>query len=394
MNTNLKLPKKIRVGYQERIDTYSGKLAFAISLDGRKEMPRSWEGWVNKDIGIDDYDNEPISGFVLNRDVGGTQRSYSWNARREKVRVYDPRGYEIEISVENLLLILQECSSIKGKGLEGDFVYSWSGNAVVLLPVDSQEYRDATKYVSLKKKKVSKKDIREGCIYRTKKDEKLMYMGRHYVYEYISPCHYSYGYDYGEKDLLETSEQYHVFKNLDPELEDSWSYQEFRNEKGFTFLAEKLTEDPSSEYADYLDEMMKQKQYSPIKGLSSKPLNKEQKENDRIVSKHFIKTSDNKICLCIFEAEVTRKDYFGTYSYSYRHHDYVKGFTETLEDAQKKCKLTSCYELKWNSDKKKFDTEVQYNLKSQGIENIYDAYQKDMVIEPLIVCENGEKYSL
>jgi hypothetical protein len=46
-------------------------------------------------------------------------------------RVYDPRGFEFEISIPNLLYILQECTSTKGKGLDGEFVYAWDGKDLV-----------------------------------------------------------------------------------------------------------------------------------------------------------------------------------------------------------------------------------------------------------------------
>jgi hypothetical protein len=36
-------------------------------------------------------------------------------------------GFEFEISIPNLLYILQECTSTKGKGLDGEFVYAWDG---------------------------------------------------------------------------------------------------------------------------------------------------------------------------------------------------------------------------------------------------------------------------
>jgi hypothetical protein len=37
---------------------------------------------------------------------------------------YMTRGFEFEISIPNLLYILQECTSTKGKGLDGEFVYA------------------------------------------------------------------------------------------------------------------------------------------------------------------------------------------------------------------------------------------------------------------------------
>jgi hypothetical protein len=127
-NTNMLIPSKIKIGYQTRSDTYTGKLAYVIYFDNkgvlRKE--KSWEGWRDKKIPPQEFTNEPIEGFVLNRGVGGVRDSWSsWNTRNEYIRVYDPRDFEFEISVSNLLFILQESSSIKGKGLEGEFVYAW-----------------------------------------------------------------------------------------------------------------------------------------------------------------------------------------------------------------------------------------------------------------------------
>lgn len=180
MLSTLNIPKKIKIGFQERRDTYTGKLGYVIYYDNkgvlRKE--KSWEGWRSKDIEPVEYDNVPTDGFVLNRHGGGGRRSYSWDARNEFVRVWDPRGFEFEISIENVLFLLQECSSIKGKGLEGEMVYSWNGATLVLLPVNSQEFKESTNFNILGTKKVGAKDVVVGCSYLTKNREELMYMGR------------------------------------------------------------------------------------------------------------------------------------------------------------------------------------------------------------------------
>ncbi len=41
------LPKTIKVGYQERGGTYSGKLAYVIYIDekGKVRKETSWESW-------------------------------------------------------------------------------------------------------------------------------------------------------------------------------------------------------------------------------------------------------------------------------------------------------------------------------------------------------------
>ena len=142
----LSIPEKIRVGYERRSDTYSGKLGYVIYYRGKKlAKEQSWNNWIDKTLGYNDYDNVPTEGFVLNRSAGGY--ATGWNHRRTYIRVYDPRGFEIEISTENLLFILENCDCLKGKGLEGKFIYSWDGKDLVLLPCNSVDYQDNMKRI-------------------------------------------------------------------------------------------------------------------------------------------------------------------------------------------------------------------------------------------------------
>jgi hypothetical protein len=259
MRENLNIPSRIRVGFQKRNDTYTGKLGFVISAD-RKDNPKSWEGWRDKNIEPQEFDNVPTEGFVLNRDVGGTQRSYSWNARREKVRVYDPRGFEFEITVENVLLILQECSSIKGKGLEGQFVISWSGNTIILLPICSNEYKVATELIDLSKQKVAAAKVKPGCTFRTKDRQNVMYMGRH---EWdLSPLTFYQSTDFPPREMR------HIFLLLDRADQT----REYLAEKGFTKLASQTSDTPSPQYAEEYERMMKSRFVSTVSKIVLEPL--------------------------------------------------------------------------------------------------------------------------
>jgi hypothetical protein len=65
----------------------------------------------NKEIIPVEYTNEPLDGFVLNKKVGGYKSD--WNFRQAYCRVYDPRGFEFEITIPNLLYILENANSIK-----------------------------------------------------------------------------------------------------------------------------------------------------------------------------------------------------------------------------------------------------------------------------------------
>lgn len=200
--TQLFIPDKINVGFQERSGTYTGKLAYVIYWDkkGVLRKEKSWNSWRDQKIDSQEFTNEPTEGFVLNKKVGGYKSD--WNFRQSYVRVYDPRDFEFEITVENLLFILENCSAIKGKGLEGQFVYSWSGTDLVLLPVNCENYKACTNYTELQAQKVSKKDLVPGNIYLDKSEVQHLYLGRHTRYrmeskqenkrDYYSPHIFSY----------------------------------------------------------------------------------------------------------------------------------------------------------------------------------------------------------
>lgn len=260
MQENMTIPKKIKVGFQDRSDTYTGKLAYIVYFDEKGVLRKqtSWEGWRDKKIDPQEFANEPTSGFVLNKKVGDYRSS--WNHRSAKIRIYDPRGFEFEIPVDNLLYILEECTSTKGKGLEGDFVYAWSGKDLVLLPVSSQEYVTSTEFTSLKTMKVAKKDVVEGCMYMSKDTKKLLYLGDEEVFDSEG---YPWGSRYGRKSIGKKK----VF--LDTESNDYVIYD------GFVKLAKRLTDTVSGNYADEYDKFKKSAKgsiFTKIIFVPSKPI--------------------------------------------------------------------------------------------------------------------------
>jgi hypothetical protein len=186
MNTSLFIPEKIKVGFQNRSDTYTGKLAYVIYYDekGVLRKENSWNGWRDKSIEPNEFNNEPTSGFVLNKKVGGYKSH--WNMRQTYVRIYDPRGFEFEITIPNLIYILENCTSTVGKGIEGEFVYAWEGTELVLLPVNSPDYKECVELTKIIKENnyVKPSELEVGHIYEDKRGGKYLYVGRFDKYGY------------------------------------------------------------------------------------------------------------------------------------------------------------------------------------------------------------------
>jgi hypothetical protein len=174
------IPRNIKVGYQERKYTYSGKLAYVIYTDHENKLRKesSWQSWRDDKIDSDSFTNEPMDGFVLNKHAGGY--SSGWNHRQSYIRVYDPRGFEFEITLDNLLYILENVNSIKGKGLDGKFVYAWDKTDLVLIPVAAPDYKEAKEYSDMlfDSDTLKGNDLILGAKYNTKQGKVVTYLGR------------------------------------------------------------------------------------------------------------------------------------------------------------------------------------------------------------------------
>ena len=172
------IPETLKVGFQKRDNCYAtGLLAYITYLDteGKHKKKESWESWRDKNIDFLDIANSPTEGFVLNKHGGGGR---GWDSRSSFIRVWDPRDFEFEISLENLLFILKESDCSKGKGLEGKFVYAWGETDLVLLPVSSEDYKESKQFTNLKDKRVFAKELKEGFTYEFKDMSTAVYLGK------------------------------------------------------------------------------------------------------------------------------------------------------------------------------------------------------------------------
>lgn len=245
--SNLFIPTRIRVGFVNRADTYTQRLAYVIYYDaaGKLRKSASWESWRDKSIEPVEHDNVPTEGFCLNKNV----QRYNWShfgSNRSYIRMYDPRGVEFEVTPENLIGILTETNCNK-RGLDGAFVYAWDGKDLVLLPCNSEAYREATKHTARQSMKISAKDLLAGRSYTTKDGSEVVYLGRFKWYGFQS--NYNNGYNSSR-----TAKRYHIFRTA------QGGYELKSDTK---FLASLNNPDPVPNYAELMEEYNRRIESSP-----------------------------------------------------------------------------------------------------------------------------------
>lgn len=248
MKSTLYIPKRIKVGYQNRDDTYTKKLAYVIYFDdkGKLRKETSWQSWRDQSIEPEEFDNVPQSGLVINKDI----KRYNWShfsSRRTMIRVYDPRGIEIEITTENLIGILMN-ADVSKRNLGGSYVYAWDGKELVLLPTDCEEYQLAANYTELQGKKIGLKGMTPGCSYKTKKQEDYIYVGRYMWYSWV----YRYRADEQNKRV---GKKMHIFTK---------DGKTFEPKSTLSFLAEQNSDEIVSNYAEIVDNFKKTSQSAAV----------------------------------------------------------------------------------------------------------------------------------
>lgn len=171
------IPKKIRVGFSARKDTFTGKLAYVIYYDekGKIRKEGSFNSWREEALGTLELDNEPQGSFVINK---GVKRDNYWGSARTMARIHDDRGFEFEITITNLIGILMH-SDVSKRDIQERCVYAWNGTELVLLPCNSQEYIEAQEFTKLQEVNTLTKDLSVGAVYNSKKgpEERFVYLG-------------------------------------------------------------------------------------------------------------------------------------------------------------------------------------------------------------------------
>lgn len=129
-------------------------LGFVVPWDGTKarekqvQTARNWAGSQAVELG--EKLNEPVDGFRISESV----RRYCWNGSGNVVwRMVDPRGWEFEITSENMSAILMSCGVLPNGIIPGKCIYGRAGSNNVLLPEGTEHFKEAKNIKDVKKEK-------------------------------------------------------------------------------------------------------------------------------------------------------------------------------------------------------------------------------------------------
>ena len=217
-DTIFTIPSKLKVGYKSQEITTNGNLGYVIHYNiktGLLTSAKSFESWRDKNIETNDFDNKPTSGFIFSRSI--SRSGFYRGSKIEKVRVYDPRGFDVEISISNLMEIIEQFDIEKSE-IKGELVYGWSFGRMSLIPATSNVYNQSVEVSSQLSVKFSLKDLVIGGIYEcvdgsNLKPINMIYIGRFNVNSSIN--------EYSSFKSLKTTRHYsdlggkHIFLNKD-----------------------------------------------------------------------------------------------------------------------------------------------------------------------------------
>lgn len=162
----------LTIGFQSRSDTYSGMLGFIVPTSEEKSN-KNFTRWVDQKIPLKRIINEPIPGFVFNKNI---KRNFTYSTS-EKMRVFHPEGFEFEITMNNLSFIIAN-ANINAQEIMSPCVLAWFRGSVHLVPVNTEEGQEIIKVNALEKE-VSHLSV--GEIIEIKKKQYIYLGNRNYL---------------------------------------------------------------------------------------------------------------------------------------------------------------------------------------------------------------------
>lgn len=176
------IPEKIKVGFVRREGTFDGKLSYINYINKAKKwaLEKSWEKWRDQDLEPVFLDNNPMSGFVIHK---GHRRFSDFSGNTTMIRIYHPHGFEFEITPSNLCAVLTHSNTSAGF-ISQECILGWEGGGVILLPTNSDIYKESKEITEGYKQKLES-DLIIGHSYHFSGDNetKHIYLGSYNLFK-------------------------------------------------------------------------------------------------------------------------------------------------------------------------------------------------------------------
>lgn len=118
---------------------------------------------------------------------------------------------------------MENANCIKGKGLEGKFVYGWDGTDLVLVPSSSPDYEQLAKLNDTRfaNKRICAKDLKVGATYLTKSGGQIVYLGKFDYYESMYHFDGKFFETFGQMEKYAEKNEKRLYEEKSPY--DRWS---------------------------------------------------------------------------------------------------------------------------------------------------------------------------
>lgn len=172
----LKEMKELVVGYHKdfNLDIDEAPLAF-LTYDthdaASKKRIDTVKNWYGSEK-MCNLDNPPLSGFTF-VDVVSRYRT-----KNKLMRVFDPRGFIVEVSIDILLEIMQS-ATIKNGVIQEKCFWARKGAENILIPENTLLHEQClSETVYAKAANISTKNLKVGGLYINKDGKKYFYLGK------------------------------------------------------------------------------------------------------------------------------------------------------------------------------------------------------------------------
>lgn len=176
VNSFLTIPKNIVVGYRSSDIMYG----FVTYHQGKAlAKSKGWESWRDAKIDPREFENKPTLGFVITGITSYYNTGIGLNSKQAYCKIYDPRGFETHVYLENIIELIKTTNCVKGY-IEEELLYCWENGDIRLLSTKSPSYISTKKMEEDRMKAgISGKTLVPGLKYEIKDNPSgAYYLGR------------------------------------------------------------------------------------------------------------------------------------------------------------------------------------------------------------------------